>query len=443
MQTGLAKLDLFRFALFHVIRWGLALLLAAGVVATGPLSIGSAVASDPVEPATGVETAAPSDAQIGQQGPFIVFAGRLTEEGGNTHLVLEVDRKPEFNVFFMENPDRFVVELDNGVFRFADEAPMSAKGLVAGLRHGAVSETKARLVLELSKPAAVDSKELEAVKESGFYRLVLDLKPVSAGEFTRNLAEQFSVLGSSGSVVRKGDRVRVPEKRAGVHRVVIDPGHGGIDGGAIGLHGTLEKELTLKVARKVGDSIDALGGYEVHYTRDSDVFISLSERQRIARNLNADLLISVHADSLKQHSVRGATIYTLARRATDSLAAEVADSENLADVVAGLAAPEAQDDVTDILADLTLRETTRFSKHFSSVLLSNLKPHVRLINNPQRAASFKVLKNPEVPGVLLELGYLSNSEDEKMLMDQAWQERLATEIAKAVDIFFKQRGPGR
>jgi N-acetylmuramoyl-L-alanine amidase len=438
MQTGLAKLALFGRALLQVIGLGIALSVAAGA-----LPAGATAESEAVEQPSGVPAANPSDPPAVEQSPFIVFAGRLTEEGGNTRLVLEVDRKPEFNVFFMANPDRFVVELDNGVFRFADEAAMSARGLVGGMRHGAVSETKARLVLDLVNPAGLDRKELESVQESGFYRLVLDLKPVSAAEFTRNLAEQFSVLGSSGSVVRKGDRVRVPEKRAGIHRVVIDPGHGGIDGGAIGLHGTLEKELTLKVARKVGASIEGLGGYEVHYTRDSDIFISLSERQRIARNLNADLLISIHADSLRQRSVRGATIYTLARRATDRLAAEVADSENLADVVAGLAAPEAQDDVTDILADLTLRETTRFSKHFSSVLLSNLKPHVRLINNPQRAASFKVLKNPEVPGVLLELGYLSNSEDEKMLMDDAWQERLAAEIAGAVDIFFKQRGAGR
>ncbi len=167
--------------------------------------------------------------------------------------------------------------------------------------------------------------------------------------------------------------------------------------------------------------------------------MSLRERQKFAQRQNADLMISIHADSLRQLFVRGATVYTLAKKATDALSQEIADSENLADIVAGLAAPEAQDDVTDILADLTLRETTRFSHHFSSLLVERMASEVAMIRNPQRAASFAVLKNAEIPSVLVELGYLSNDEDEKLLSDKEWQSKVAGIVASAIKAFFANR----
>jgi len=231
-------------------------------------------------------------------------------------------------------------------------------------------------------------------------------------------------------------------KKEGHFTVVIEPGHGGIDGGAVGVKtGVLEKNIVLDIALLLGRLIEASGPFEVLYTRDSDVFVSLRKRREFTRRSNADLLISLHADSLRQRFVRGATVYTLAKRASDVLSRELAESENLSDVVAGLAAPEVQDEVQDILADLTMRETTRFSRSFSTRLVSQLRDRVELINNPQRSASFMVLKNAENPGVLIELGYLSNAEDEAVLSDPNWQEKMAVMIAESVRDFFRGRRP--
>ncbi|MGB7285974.1 MAG: N-acetylmuramoyl-L-alanine amidase, partial [Salaquimonas sp.] len=285
-------------------------------------------------------------------------------------------------------------------------------------------------------------KNLAHQEGSSRYDLEILLKPTSHEVFAAQISAQQALLGSSGEAVVKGDRVRAGPRKEGHFSIVIDPGHGGIDGGSVG-HETkvLEKDLTLKISNLIGEQIEGIGPFEVSYTRTEDVFVSLKERQQFALRQNADLMISIHADSLKQLFVRGATVYTLAKRATDALSQSIADSENLADVVAGLAAPEAQDDVTDILADLTLRETTRFSRSFSSLLVENMRQEVKMIKNPQRAASFAVLKNAEVPSVLIELGYLSNSEDEKLLSNDKWQAKAADLIARAVQQFFVNRTP--
>lgn len=167
--------------------------------------------------------------------------------------------------------------------------------------------------------------------------------------------------------------------------------------------------------------------------------MSLRERVNFARRNHADLFVSLHADSLRQKWVRGASIYTLSKRASDDLALQLAESENMADIVAGLDSPEEEDAVTDILADLTARETAVFSKAFSSTLIRLLSNDIELIKNPQRSASFVVLKAPEIPGALLELGYLSNPDDESLLTDPKWQQNIASLIARSVKEFFEPR----
>ena len=166
----------------------------------------------------------------------------------------------------------------------------------------------------------------------------------------------------------------------------------------------------------------------------------MRQRLKFNRDAQADLFISIHADSLKQRFVRGSTIYTLSKRASDRLSEALANSENRVDLVAGLSLPEKETKVvTDILVDLTARETKQLSRHFSAVLMNELKPKVILIKNPQRSAAFGVLKAPEVPSVLLELGYLSNTEDEKLLTSKPWREKAALAVKDAVMAFFKGR----
>ena len=382
------------------------------------------------------------DDSIDETAAKVAYGIEFVKEDQNRKLILKFDGKPDTRVFLMDTPKRLVLELKNAAFNIKDELPPEASDLIGEMRSGAVTSNNSRLVVTLVQPIEIVSKLLIPVENSVRYNLELSFKAASPEVFSKAIEEQQELLGSSGEAVVKGDRVRAGPKKAGTFTVVIDPGHGGIDGGSVGQRTKiLEKDLTLRISKLLGDKIEALGPIKVNYTRTEDVFVSLKERQRFAQRLNADLMISIHADSLKQLFVRGATVYTLAKKATDALSQSIADSENLADVVAGLAAPEAQEDVTDILADLTLRETTRFSRRFSSLLVNKMQDGVKMIKNPQRAASFAVLKNAEIPSVLLELGYLSNEEDEKLLANPDWQEKTTSLIAKSVKDFFLNRQP--
>ena len=217
-----------------------------------------------------------------------------------------------------------------------------------------------------------------------------------------------------------------PDKHA--FTVVIDPGHGGIDSGAQGANGTLEKDVVLAVGKKLRDILERDTKMRVIMTRDTDVFLSLAERVRIARQANADLFVSIHADSIHVASLRGATVYTISDKASDQLAQQIADSENLADSVAGVPLESEPPEVAGILADLTRRETHDFSVRFADDVVQSLQTGgINLINRPHRSAGFRVLKAPDVPSVLVELGYLSNPKDEKLLNDPDWRGRAAAE----------------
>ncbi len=370
----------------------------------------------------------------------LAYGADLKKDGSNWKLTVRFDGKPDSRVFLMESPARLIFEVSNAVLRLGDDAALDGHGLVKSHRYGIVSADKSRLVLTLAQPAGVIEKKLLQDKDNGRFSVEVTINPLSQKEFSETIEVQEALLGTSGDIVVKGARVRAGPRKAGTFSIVIDPGHGGIDGGSRGGKlGILEKEVTLAMAKRLGKMIENAGPFEVSYTRTEDVFISLKERQRFAQRQGADLLISIHADSLREEHVRGATIYTLAKKATDALSQQIADSENLADVVAGLAAPDAQDDVTDILADLTLRETTRFSHRFSTLLVERMQNDILMIRNPQRAAAFAVLKNAEVPGVLVEMGYLSNHEDEKLLVNESWQQKVSEIITAAVSDFFSVR----
>ena len=371
--------------------------------------------------------------------PAVVFAGRIAGNMDSTRVFFDSDREIEVSSFIMEEPARIVIDGPSLLFRFADPAAIEPRGLIQAVRYGAMSRERSRIVLTLAEPALITGIERRELAEEGTYRLVIDLARAAPADFAAHAARQRELIGASGDVVKKGDRIRAGDKADGRFTVVIDPGHGGIDGGAKGADGTLEKELTLAIALQLRPAIEALGPYEVKLTRSEDEFLSLRERVQFAERNHADLVISLHADSLRQQWVRGASVYTLSRKASDSLAQQLADSENMADIVAGLDNPEQEDAVTDILADLTARETAVYSRSFSAKLVEKLAQGIELIKNPQRSASFVVLKAPEVPSVLLELGYLSNTKDEQLMTDPKWQGELVRLLARAVHAFFEPR----
>lgn len=234
---------------------------------------------------------------------------------------------------------------------------------------------------------------------------------------------------------QKRDRLGAAPDKPDVFTVILDPGHGGIDNGANGVEGTREKDITLAFAKDLRDRLLEYEGAQVFMTRDTDVFVSLSDRTGFARQHAADLFVSIHADYLRQHDVRGATVYTISEKASDSVAAAIAEDQNLADSVAGVDPQEETNGVTDILVDLARRETLGFSVQFARLAISDMKGFARLIKNPHRFAGFRVLKAPDVPSVLLELGYLSNAQDEKLMNDEEWRRGLADRLATAIEKF--------
>jgi N-acetylmuramoyl-L-alanine amidase len=220
--------------------------------------------------------------------------------------------------------------------------------------------------------------------------------------------------------------------------IVLDPGHGGIDPGASGAKGTLEKDVVLALALAMRDAIAATGRYEVRLTRESDVFISLAERVRFARKNRADLFIALHADSLRGPTVRGATVYTLSEKASDREAEALAEKENRADVIAGVDLGGDSEEIAGILIDLAQRETKNASVSVAKKIVDELEGVTGLTGQPHRSAGFRVLRAPDVPSVLLEAGYLSSKQDEALLTSPEWRTEVAGALVEALDAYFGQ-----
>ena len=215
--------------------------------------------------------------------------------------------------------------------------------------------------------------------------------------------------------------------------VVLDPGHGGADPGAIGVSGVYEKDITLAAAREIKRALEQAGGYKVLLTRNDDRFIRLRDRVEFARRAGAELFVSVHADSVASRDVRGASVYTLSGTASDSEAAALAEKENKADLIAGLDLSGESSEVTNILIDLAQRETMNQSAAFAGHVVEQLADATGLLPNPHRFAGFAVLKAPDIPSVLIELGFLSNRNDERALLKSDSRTRVAAAMAKAID----------
>jgi len=244
-------------------------------------------------------------------------------------------------------------------------------------------------------------------------------------------------VAQTPSIGRGAGRPAAPFRPPGRRVVVLDPGHGGLDPGAIGINGTYEKTITLAVAREAKRQLEASGRYRVHLTRDRDEFLRLRERVQRARNFKAELFISIHADSIGSSDTRGASVYTLSDTSSDAEAAALAARENRADIIAGVDLTQESREVANILIDLAQRETMNRSAGFAHVLVRELGREIRIIPvSPHRFAGFAVLKAPDVPAVLLELGYLSNRQDEALLKQGEHRRRVGQALQRAVDAFF-------
>ncbi|MEF2072379.1 N-acetylmuramoyl-L-alanine amidase family protein [Consotaella aegiceratis] len=349
------------------------------------------------------------------------------DDGFTGRFAVQGDAKAR--LILMRHPDRIAVDFPE-TLSAAGDAAMPENPLVDKLQQGLVPPDRYRFIFYLKHPVTADLKPVEDDPSA----LSLTLTPATEAEFQEAFARQTIrpvTLEADDGVADEGRRFTV----------VVDPGHGGIDTGAIGKKdGTQEKDINLAFALVLRDALEKTGEIDAVLTRETDKFIPLSERAEFGRRAGADLFISVHADSIRYADLRGATVYTLSAKASDALARQIAASENAADRFAGPEWQQEQPEVFDILLDLTRRETEAFSERFADDLVDTLRTHdVRLINNPKRSAGFRVLKAPDVPSVLVELGYLSNDQDEKLLASDEWQEGTAAAIADAALTFLEHR----
>jgi N-acetylmuramoyl-L-alanine amidase len=361
------------------------------------------------------------------QQPILAFSARVAGDDARTRVVIDFEQKPEFVIHYVDSPERIIVDLSASAFGFpaADLAP---RGLFKDIRYGTMGSDSARMVFTVNRPVKLVMAQVQKNEERGF-RLVLDAEMTTKEQFAEILKSQD---WNTSAAVPPQDVGPVVED--GVFTVAVDAGHGGIDAGASGATTkTPEKTVTLDFARLLAERLNKIDGVKAFLTREDDTFLSLSQRVTIARQKHADLFISLHADTLAQKDIRGATIYTLSDKASDRMAENLAVRENLSDQLAGFSIESGPPEVADILLDLTRRETQAFSVALADNVVKSFEGQVGLINNPHRQANFQVLRAPDIPSVLLEMGFLSNPEDEKLLLDEAWRAKVAGLVADSVD----------
>jgi N-acetylmuramoyl-L-alanine amidase len=380
---------------------------------------------------------------------FPVASGaRLAGDSKQTRFVLDLDKTIQFSAFALADPYRVVVDMPQISFQLAAGIGTAGRGLIKAFRYGVVMPGGSRIVFDLTGPAKIANSYVLDAANGQPPRLVLELEQVDRTSFVQSLAAAsrpelrpaIADAGDSGAAVEAA-AVAKPAAPADLRPVVvIDPGHGGLDNGTQA-GGESEKSLVLGFGLALRDRIEKSGKYRVVMTRTDDTFIPLADRVRIARNQSAALFVSIHADALprREGDAQGATIYTLSDRASDAEAERLAEAENKADAIGGVNLTEEPTEVADILIDLAQRETRTFSNRFARLLMGEMKNTVRMHKRPLKSAGFKVLKAPDVPSVLIELGYVSNKGDREHLVSENWRSRTVGSMAQAIDIFLAKR----
>ncbi|MGE0287812.1 MAG: N-acetylmuramoyl-L-alanine amidase [Bradyrhizobium sp.] len=411
---------------------GSALLCAAAILCALPLSADAAEGPAPV-PAVVSNFPVASDA-------------RLAGDPSQTRFVLDLDKPIQHRAFVLADPYRVVVDIPQVSFRLPAGVGTAGRGLVKAFRYGLVMPGGSRIVLDLTGPAKVATSYVLEAANGQPARLVLELVEVDRTTLLKSLTpEPLPELRPAVVDANAAVAPAVPAKPAGPPDnrpvIVIDPGHGGPDNGTqAGGSEFMEKNLVLTFGLALRDRIEKSGKYRVVMTRSDDTFIPLDERVRIARNESAALLVSIHADALPrgEGDARGATIYTLSEKASDVEAERLAEAENRSDAIAGVTMSE-EPVVADILIDLTQRETRTFSNRFARVLMHEMKTAARMHKHPLKSAGFRVLKAPDVPSVLVELGYVSNKGDREHLVSESWRNRTVSSMSRAIDAFLAKR----
>ena len=372
---------------------------------------------------------------------------RIGLHPGKTRVVIDLSDDVPVRYFTLPDPYRVVIDLPEVQIEKAGQIRKSG-GVISDLRHGLFEPGIHRFVFDLTAPVRAGKPFILPPRRAGrAFRLVLDLSPVERAGFLAQSKELMAAYRRT-RLAGRASRPDVqstpppgliePARPAGKRVITVDAGHGGVDPGAISVDGTYEKNITLTAARDLRDALEATGKFRVVMTRDRDVFLRLRQRVAVARQNGASLFVSVHADSLENRRHRGSSVYTLSETASDKEAARLARQENKADTIAGLDLTAENSVVQSILIDLAQRETMNLSARFAADLVAELDPVVKLQRRHHRFAGFAVLKAPDVPSVLLEMGYLSNKADLKLLQTPSHRKKLAAAVARAAERYFAE-----
>lgn len=361
---------------------------------------------------------------------------RVGEHPEKTRFVMELTGAPSYRIFTLPDPFRVVIDLPPVAWQPKSERLSRKRGLISAMRFGQFGAASSRVVLDVRGPTRVVKAFLLPPKEGYAFRLVIDLARVSRAAFFTDRQREPVVAGTPPA--KSATTAAPPPIPAADVRptIVIDPGHGGVDPGARSISGTDEKIIALKYAKALQKQLLATGRYRVVLTRNRDVFVRLRDRMERGQRAEGNLFLSLHANNHDRADIRGASVYTLSETASDAEAAALAAKENKADIIAGMDLSDQPEVVSQILIDLAQRETMNLSKHFANILVSELGKVTPLLRNTHRFAGFAVLKSPTVPSVLVEIGYLSNRAEERLIRTDRHRQVITHATIKAIDRYF-------
>lgn len=366
----------------------------------------------------------------------VILGVQIIDYADRTRIMIEVSDPLSLRVFTLAGPNRVVMDMKQVLWRLQGSAPPSARSAVRSFRYGLFRPGNSRFVIDLNRAVTATTPVALAPSQGYGYRIVVDLLPTTQNRFTVASGWPADLKAREAAAERKSfDTARVRARAAGNKKIIVlDAGHGGIDTGTSGVTGLHEKDLVLDMAKRVRKALQSRGGYSVYLTRDDDTYIPLGQRVRIARSYAADLFVSIHADSNPQPSVYGASVYTLSESGSDKEAAALAAKENQSDIIAGVDLSNQDTPVASILIDLAQRDTMNRSSRFAETAVAEMRGATDILpRQPHRSAAFAVLKAPDVPAVLIELGYLSNTGDARKMGTTAWRDDVAAAIARAID----------
>jgi N-acetylmuramoyl-L-alanine amidase len=374
------------------------------------------------------------------KGPLpIVMSARIGEHDDRTRLVIELSDPVNLRAFALANPDRVVIDMPEVSWRLGAPPRPSGFGAIKSYRYGQFRAGNSRMVIDLNQPVSV-SDSLVIPPSAGFgYRVVIDLFPTTRPKFDANagwpadLRKRETDAERLAAMIAAQQTPTAPARAAGKKIIVLDPGHGGIDSGTVGVNGLMEKDLALAEGLILARVLRGRG-YTVFMTRENDTFVPLRQRVAIARTHKADLFIALHADAHPDPSTTGLSIYTLSDGRSDREGAALAKRENQSDVIAGVDLSGGNNPVAPILIDLVQRDTVNKSTRFATQAIARLSQVTDILaRRPHRSASLAVLTAPDVPSVLMELGYLSNASDARQMNTLKWRNEVAEAIADAID----------